>query len=137
MNLNIWRFGAHWYLGTHLCLHHLGCFLWGRDFLLHFISFDLSFGNLICWGYFGNFGKNPSCIIKLTCVINSWNWEKMVKFMELGNSLIKWRNWIIWIICLLNCWHSYFRFRNNCFGLSVEDSRDCCRHCMWIRNNWN
>ena len=35
----------------------------------------------------------------------------------------------------------YFLFRDNCFGLSVEDSRDCCRQCMMIRktetNQWN
>ena len=24
-------------------------------------------------------------------------------------------------------------FRNNCFGLSVEDWLDCCRQCMMIR----
>ena len=27
----------------------------------------------------------------------------------------------------------YILFRDNCFGLSVEDSRDCCRQCMMIR----
>ena len=35
----------------------------------------------------------------------------------------------------------YFLFRDNYFGLSVEDSRDCCRQCMMIRqtetNQWN
>mgnify|MGYP003703580729 FL=1 len=35
----------------------------------------------------------------------------------------------------------YFLFRDNCFGLSAEDSRDCCRQCMMIRqtetNQWN
>ena len=35
----------------------LGLFLRGRDFLLHSISFVLSFGILISWGYFDNLGK--------------------------------------------------------------------------------
>ena len=26
-----------------------------------------------------------------------------------------------------------YLFRNNCFRLSMEDSLDCCRHCMMIR----
>ena len=69
-NLNVWWFGALWNLGLHLRLLHSGYFLRGRDFLLHLISFVLSFGILICWEYFGNFGKNPSCINKLICIIN-------------------------------------------------------------------
>ena len=34
---------------------------------------------------------------------------------------------------ILSFWCIYFLFRNNCFGLSVEDSLDCCRQCMMIR----
>ena len=39
----------------------------------------------------------------------------------------------------ISIWCIYFLFRNNCFGLSVEDSLGCCRQCMMIRQtktNW-
>ena len=136
-NLNVWWFGALWNLGLHLHLLHLGYFLRGRDFLLHLISFVLSFSILICWRYFGNFGKNPSSINKLICIINLRKLGKLIKCMKLRNLLIKRCSWTIKITRLLNCWYIYFQSRNNCFGLSVEDSRVCCRHCMWIRENWN
>mgnify|MGYP003703382759 CR=1 FL=1 len=81
----------------------LGLFLRGRDFLLHLISFALCFGILICWEYFGNFGKNPSCINKLICIINFRKLGKLGKCMKLRNSLIIWCSWIIKITRLLNC----------------------------------
>ena len=34
---------------------------------------------------------------------------------------------------ILSIWCIYFLFRNNCFGLSGEDSLDCCRQCVMIR----
>ena len=52
--------------------HHLhsSSSLQGRDFLLHIIGFVLSFSVLICWGLFGEFGKNPSFGNELIYIIN-------------------------------------------------------------------
>ena len=69
-NLRVCGFGALWILGHHLRLLHSGYFLRGRDFLLHIIGFVLSFSILICWGLFGEFGKNPSCGNELIYVID-------------------------------------------------------------------
>ena len=52
--------------------------------------------------------------------------------MKLGENVINWYSWIenrlpmenvlIYLFDKFN-----YLFRNNCFGLSVEDSDDCCR----------
>ena len=76
-------------------LLHSRSLLQGSDFLLHFISFVLSFGILICWGYFDNLGKTLVVLIKLICTINLRKLGNLVKFMKLGNSLVKWYSWII------------------------------------------
>lgn len=50
-------------------------------------------------------------------------------------------NCCCWICLITHLWKFddlsvidiVYLFRNICFGLSVEDSHDCCRHRMWIR----
>ena len=72
-------------------------------------------------GWNGNYGKWPNYIVWLIGIINGEKW---------GNEML-----IEYPLCI------YFLFRYNCFWLSVEDSRDCCRQWMMIRqtetNQWN
>lgn len=58
--------------------------------------------------------------------------------MELKEHVIKWCSWINKSLTYgkvdkLSVDRFIYLFRNIYFGLSVEDSYDCCRKCMMIR----
>ena len=58
--------------------------------------------------------------------------------MKLGGCVHEWCCWIcsttyLWKFKDLSSIEIVCLFRDNCFELSVGDSHDYCRHCMWIR----
>ena len=67
---------------------------------------------------------------------NSWDWD-CIRLNGVVEFFITQRIEMLieYPLCI------YFLFRDTCYGQSVEDSRDCCRQCMMIRqtetNQWN
>ena len=58
--------------------------------------------------------------------------------MKLDECLYKWWSWILLSLTYENLESLFvleivYLFRNICYGLSVEDSYDCCRNCIRIR----
>ena len=128
----------------------LRLFLRGWDFLLHLISFVLSFSILICCGYLGNFGKNPSCINKLICIINlmkigeiwlnSWNWgiHWLSGVVGLFKSLTFWIVDIfifsLEITVLGYRWRIVVLVVDSACGLGITESNHWLSHLFWLLN---
>ena len=84
-------------------------------------------------GFWKKRGFAIKCFKCLFCIINGIS----IANVKLGGYFYKWWGLICIITHLqnldnLSILESVYLFKNICFGLSVDDSYDCCRYCMRI-----